>query len=205
MDLSKFKKAVKNGKIIDFKPYFENGTFNEIRERKEICIKYGVAQEFYPEWAQSDNPNTYDNWIQLLLAAHGYCLNILSKSKDESILETVLRHDLNYALDNNNYIMNHHKRLVYDALMTTNNIPQKVLDQYLKIKNPNQNNTPLEFKQKAMQTTPTTIEKTMTPLQLFKANNPLWALNLTGNQIKQFLNHASGLIKIKKYNDRERT
>ena len=66
MDLSKFKKAVKNGKIIDFKPYFENGTFNEIRERKEICIKYGVAQEFYPEWAQSDNPNTYDNWIQLL-------------------------------------------------------------------------------------------------------------------------------------------
>ena len=38
MDLSKFEKAIKNGKIIDFKPYFENGTFNEIRERKEICI-----------------------------------------------------------------------------------------------------------------------------------------------------------------------
>ena len=94
--------------------------------------------------------------------------------------------------------MNHHKRLVYDALMATNNIPQKVLDQYLKIKNPNQNNTPLEFKQKAMQTTPTTIEKTMTPLQLFKTGNPLWALNLTGNQIKLFLNNASGLIKIKK-------
>lgn len=205
MDLFKFEQAVKNGEITDFEHYFENGTFNEIRERKEICIKYGVAQEFYPEWAQSDNPDTYDNWIQLLLASNGYCLDILSKSEDESILETVLRHDLNYALDNDSTIMNQYPHLIHDILITTNNIPQKVLDQYLKIKNPNQNNTPLEFKQKAMQTTPTTIEKTMTPSQLFKTGNPLWALNLTGNQIKIFLNHASGLIKIKKYNDRERT
>ena len=47
MDLFKFEQAVKNGEITDFEHYFENGTFNEIRERKEICIKYGVAQEFY--------------------------------------------------------------------------------------------------------------------------------------------------------------
>ena len=48
MDLFKFEQAVKNGEITDFEHYFENGTFNEIRERKEICIKYGVAKEFYP-------------------------------------------------------------------------------------------------------------------------------------------------------------
>lgn len=198
MDLSKFEKAVKNGKIIDFKPYFENGTFNEIRERKEICIKYGVAQEFYPEWAQSDNPNTYDNWIQLLLAANGYCLDILSKSEDQSILETVLSHDLNYALNNNNYIMNHYKHLVYDAIMDAKDIPFKVLEKYFETVNEYvpEDNTELELKYKAMQTEPTTIEKTMTSMQLWKAQNPLWALNLTGRQIKLIINSATGFLEL---------
>lgn len=198
MNLFKFEQAVKNGEITDFEHYFENGTFNEIRERKEICIKYGVAQEFYPEWAQSDNPNTYDNWIQLLLAANGYCLDILSKSEDESILETVLRHDLNYALIEDAVMMKDYRHLVYDAIMDAKDIPFKVLEKYFETVNEYvpDDNTELELKYKAMQIEPTTIEKTMTSMQLWKAQNPLWALNLTGRQIKLIINSATGFLEL---------
>lgn len=34
---------------------------------------------------------------------------------------------------------------------------------------------------------PTTIEKTMTPAQLFVADSPLWALNFTGEDIDKLL------------------
>ena len=85
MDLKEFEEAVKNGEITDFRPYVENGTFHENRDRKQICIEHDVAQELYPEWAQSDDPDTYDNWIQFLLAEKGYCIDILSESDDEQV------------------------------------------------------------------------------------------------------------------------
>lgn len=50
MDLFEFEEAVKNGEIADFRPYVEGGTFHENRDRKALCIEYGVAQELYPEW-----------------------------------------------------------------------------------------------------------------------------------------------------------
>lgn len=98
MDLKEFEQAIINGQITDFRPYVENGDFCENRDRKALCIRYGVAQELYPEWAQSDDPDKYDDWIQLLLAENGYCLDILSESNDELVLAEVLKHDLNYAL-----------------------------------------------------------------------------------------------------------
>lgn len=65
MDIFEFEQAIIDGQITDYRPYVENGTFCENRERKALCIRYGVAQELYPEWAQSNDP---DDWIQLLLA-----------------------------------------------------------------------------------------------------------------------------------------
>ena len=52
MDLFEFEEAIINGQITDFRPYVENGDFCENRDRKALCIRYGVAQELYPEWAQ---------------------------------------------------------------------------------------------------------------------------------------------------------
>lgn len=54
----------------------------------------------------------------------------------------------------------------------------------------------LNLKYRAMTHVPTTIEKTMTPMQLFAIQNPLWALNLTRNQIKHVLNGATGYLKL---------
>ena len=196
MDLFEFEEAIINGQITDFRPYVENGDFCENRDRKALCIRYGVAQELYPEWAQSDDPDKYDDWIQLLLAEKGYCIDILSESKAEDILAEVLKHDLNYAVDN--VMMTDYRHLVYDALMELKDIPCNVIETYFKTVNEYvpEDNTELELKYQAMQITPTTIEKTMTPMQLFTAQNPLWALNLTGNQIKHVLNGATGYLNL---------
>lgn len=193
MDLFEFEQAIIDGQITDYRPYVENGTFCENRDRKALCIRYGVAQELYPEWAQSNDP---DDWIQLLLAENGYCLDILSKSEAKDILIEVLKHDLNHALDD--IMMDDYRYLVYDALMDAKEIPLKVIEKYFETVNEYvpEDNTELELKYKAMQVTPTTIEKTMTPMQLFAAHNPLWALNLTGNQIKHVLNGATGYLKL---------
>lgn len=45
----------------------------------------------------------------------------------------------------------------------------------------------LELKYLAMTTVPTTIEKTMSPYQLYESNNPLWTVELSANQIESFL------------------
>ena len=195
MDLFEFEQAIIDGQITDYRPYVENGTFCENRDRKALCIRYGVAQELYPEWVQSNDP---DDWIQLLLAENGYCLDILSESEAEDILAEVLKHDINYALDEGDVMMDDYRYLVYDALMELKDIPYNVIETYFKTVNEYvpEDNTELELKYKAMQITPTVIEKTMTPMQLFTAQNPLWALNLTGNQIKHVLNGATGYLKL---------
>lgn len=45
----------------------------------------------------------------------------------------------------------------------------------------------LKLKYQAMTREPTTIEKTMTPYQLYQANNPLWARELSAFGIESFL------------------
>lgn len=45
----------------------------------------------------------------------------------------------------------------------------------------------LKLKYQAMITEPTTIEKTMTHYQLYQANNPLWAVELSALGIESFL------------------
>lgn len=54
----------------------------------------------------------------------------------------------------------------------------------------------LKLKYKAMTTVPTTIEKTMTPYQLYKIDNPLWAAELSALGIESFLE----LEELVKYN-----
>ena len=95
-------------------------------------------------------------------------------------------------------MMTDYRHLVYDALMELKDIPCNVIETYFKTVNEYvpEDNTELELKYQAMQITPTTIEKTMTPMQLFTAQNPLWALNLTGNQIKHVLNGATGYLNL---------
>ena len=45
----------------------------------------------------------------------------------------------------------------------------------------------LQLKYLAMTTVPTTIEKTMSPWQLYIANSPLWAVELTARGLERFI------------------
>lgn len=45
----------------------------------------------------------------------------------------------------------------------------------------------LKIKYLAMTTIPTTIEKTMSPYQLYESNNPLWAVELSARGIERFI------------------
>lgn len=51
----------------------------------------------------------------------------------------------------------------------------------------------LKLKYQAMTTEPTTFEKTMTPYQLYQANNPLWTRELSALGIESFLDLEDGV------------
>lgn len=46
----------------------------------------------------------------------------------------------------------------------------------------------LDLKYRAITHVPTTIEKTMTPYQLYASNSPLWTVELTARGIERFIN-----------------
>lgn len=56
----------------------------------------------------------------------------------------------------------------------------------------------LELKYLAITTIPTTIEKTMSPYQLYVSNNPLWTVELGANQIESFLDIEKNTGKLSK-------
>ena len=56
----------------------------------------------------------------------------------------------------------------------------------------------LALKYKALTTVPSTIEKTMTPAQLYASDNPRWALDYDPDKIKQMINHLQNYPKSEK-------
>ena len=97
------------------------------------------------------------------------------------------------------------RHIVYDALMASKNPPIDVLKRYFKTKDNNDDNyddEALKLKLKAITRVPTTIEKTMSPVQLYISKNPLWALSLNGYHIKQVLNAAADIALLEKILER---
>lgn len=56
----------------------------------------------------------------------------------------------------------------------------------------------LDLKYQAMTTVPTTIEKTMSPYQLYASNSPLWAIELDALSIESFLDIEKNKGKLSK-------
>lgn len=56
----------------------------------------------------------------------------------------------------------------------------------------------LELKYHAMTTVPTTIEKTMSPYQLYASNSPLWTVELDALSIESFLDIEKNKGKLSK-------
>lgn len=184
--LEDFTQKVKAGDITDFKPWFDEEDPDTLQTLKHICIEHGVYQEAYTDWALDGR----DPWIQQTLASNRYCLDILIYAEDAYVREVVLKKELRRTLEPN--VMEANLGLVRTLLMSAPDPDKEVLDEFIQTANEFKDVYDYEAlyqKHAAYKMTPTTIEKTMTPLQLCKANNLLWTLPYSGNQVA-LVNHT---------------
>lgn len=184
--LEEFTQKVKAGDITDFEPWFDEKDQETLQILKQICIRHGVYQEAYLDWALDDS----DTWSQQTLASRGYCLDSLIYAEDSYVREVVLKKELRYALEPN--VMDANLGIIRTLLMSTPEPDKEVLDAFIQTGDEFKNGydgEALRQKHAAYNIIPTTIEKTMTPLQLFKADNLLWTLPYSGEQVA-LVNHA---------------
>ena len=185
-DVNEFERQVLAGEITNFEPYFQTQNQTQLRILKQICIRHGVYQEAYPDWASNEN----DTWTQQLLASNGYCLDILIHAEENYVREAVLKKDIRLALESE--IMENNLFAVQNILMSMTNPDKDVLDAFIQTMNKFKDGYEYEAlyqKHATYKIIPTTIEKTMTPLQLCKADNLLWTLPYSRNQVA-LVNHT---------------
>ena len=184
--LEEFTQKVKTGDITDFELWFDEPDPDTLQTLKQICIRHGAYQEAYTDWAL----DARNAWIQQMLASNGYCLDILIYAEDAYVREVVLKKELRRALEPN--VMEANLGLVRTVLMSAPDPDRDVLDAFIQRMNEFKGVYDYEAlyqKHAAYKMTPTTIEKTMTPLQLCKTNNLLWTLPYSGNQVA-LVNHT---------------
>lgn len=150
------------------------------REQEIInAIRKGEQKEKYLEWAKNGNAQ-----IRYTLARHGYYPEIFIKDENENIrVETVAAHPeyIQYLLNDDEQY-----ETVNNILSKKRDIDIEVLKQHIKdLKNFNDMyfREDMELKLEAMMHEPTPLELTMTRYQLYLAKSPLWARDLTADDI----------------------
>ena len=184
--LEEFTQKVKAGDITDFESWFDEKDQETLQTLKQICIRHGVYQDAYIDWALDNS----DTWIQQALASSGYCLDVLIYAENAYVREVVLKKELRRALEPN--VMEANLGIVRTLLMSTPEPDKEVLDTFIQTGGEFKDGYDCEAlrqKQATYEIIPTTIEKTMTPLQLFKADNLLWTLPYSGDQVA-LVNHT---------------
>lgn len=135
---------------------------NEYKKRAKtdkVNVRYAMAQEgYYPEFFIYDD----DDLIRTVtVEAHpNYIHYLLNKPE---------------YLDDVNYILSQQIKPQLDIL--------KLHIQNIHEFKPDRQKSELELKLKSLTHEPTLLEKNMTPLQLYRANSPLWALTLSTEDI----------------------
>jgi hypothetical protein len=189
MDLEEFKRQVLVGEITDFEPYFEQTeNENDIYIMQQICIKNNVCQEKYRNWAENFVLND-DADMQFLLLDNNHCLDILICSENKEVRREVIEKNIEYAFED--HVMEYDQDIIMENLMNAIEPHTELLDTFLECHDGSWDLRALELKQKARNIVPTTIEKTMTPLQLFEAGNPLWTTIFTGYQVYNIIQAPS--------------
>ena len=151
------------------------------------AINNGEHKERYEEWTRHD-----DVGVRHTLARQGYFPEIFVKDPDSVIRVAILKEHPEYAkhfLGEEEYYIE-----VNLALETVTYPDIKVLEQHLEdldTFDPDYPREDMETKLAALIYEPTPLEKTMTPIQLYKANSPLWAYHLTPDDISYILEAQS--------------
>lgn len=151
----------------------------------KALIEQDAKSEYYEKW---NDP--YDDSIRTTLARKGYFIEQYLNDTSKYVRMTALKHSPEYLP----YFFRDHELFdqIYDFYMTQSNVNLNEFELFLKInaKKIDKNEITSAVKLKDViaikhqsNKTPTTIEKTMTPTQLYDSGSPLWALNLSLSNI----------------------
>lgn len=195
-ELKEFERAIVAGEINDyntnFEAYFEQvDDEDKISAMRKICIENNVYKKAYPDWAE-EFVFTDDYDMQYLLLDANECLDILICSENKEVRREVVEKDIKYAFED--HVMEYDQDIIIEILMCEIEPHAELLDTFLECHDGSwgaQDLQTLELKQKARTIVPTIIEKTMTPMQLFEAGNPLWTKTLTGYQVRNVIQARS--------------
>ena len=210
MDLNEFERQVLAGEITDFRPYFTKPYDKEQMEQRYILAKNGVGTDRVSEMDGYSTiveiinegllPERYEEWkhypragVRQALADNGYFWDYFINDEDPYIRQSIIETDLRLGLQR---LDNDEDRDVIRRVLekqSNDELDLDILKAYLEAAKeygdtniayvyPN-----LTLKYDALTTMPTTIEKTMTPAQLYASNNPLWARDYTAEQIRWIL------------------
>ena len=210
MDLNEFERQVLAGEITDFRPYFTKPYDKEQMEQRYILAKNGVGTDRVSEMDGYNTiveiidegllPERYDEWkhhpragVRRALVDNGYFWDYFINDEDPYIRSSIIEQDLRLGLqrldnDEDRDVIRHvlekqsNDELDLDILKAYLEVVQEYGDTNIAYVYPN-----LKLKYDALTTVPTTIEKTMTPAQLYASNNPLWARDYTAEQIRWIL------------------
>lgn len=210
MDLNEFERQVLAGEITDFRPYFTKPYDKEQMEQRYILAKNGVGTDRVSEMDGYNTivkiidegllPERYDEWkhhpragVRRALVDNDYFWDYFINDEDPYIRQSIIEQDLRLGLqrldnDEDRDVIRHvlekqsNDELDLDILKAYLEAVKEYGDTNIAYVYPN-----LKLKYDALTTVPTTIEKTMTPAQLYASNNPLWAYNYTAETIRRIL------------------
>ena len=147
------------------------------------AINNGEHKGYYEKWSQHEDSN-----VRYTLAINGYFPDRFIKDTNEDVKMGVLSSHpeyIHHLLDDEtvyqrvNLVIEKEKYPDVDVLAEhIENVKKFNSDFYIE---------DMEIKLKSSTHTPTPLELTMTPVQLYKANSPLWALHMTPEDINYFL------------------
>lgn len=202
MTPEEFEQAVIAGEITDFELYLQET--NNIKEKLRnepyrlillkhgieierilklnrtlaigVCIQEGLLPERYNEWK-----NRNEEWIMETFAENGYYLDELIESEYDDVRKAVIEKHPKFCIKQLKQNKSH--QIIYNIIIdeVTPNI--ELFKAFLECPLTDRDDIGLMTKYRALTEVPSIIEKTMSPVQLFKSGSPLWATDLTVRQI----------------------
>ena len=214
MTPEEFEQAVLADEITDFEPYLkESDNIKEDLRNKAyrlillkhgieterileldgtlaigMCIQEGLLSERYNEWKDKN-----DEWILETFAENGYYLDELILSEYNDIQKAVIENHPDFCIER--LTQGKIYQIVHDFIKNEAKPNVALFKAYIDTLQSNSNDVGLMTKYRALTEIPSTIEKTMSEVQLFESNSPFWATDLTVAQIHDVLEAHDELIQ----------
>lgn len=212
MTAEEFERQVIAGEITDFEPYLkETSSIKEDLRNKayrlvllahgieierileldgafaiSTCIREGWFPERYDEWKDRN-----EEWILETFAENGYYLDELIESEYDDVRKIVIENHPDFCIERLNQGKDY--QIIYEYIKNEAKPNLKLFKAYIDTLTSNSNDIGFMTKYRALTEAPSTIEKTMSDVQLFEADSPFWATDLTVRQINDVLDACKEL------------